>query len=76
MKSILTLIAVSSLLAPLALAQTPRYTITDLGAQGPFGQPYFITDDGLISGTEALPSKAEHAYLRYKGLTGYIGALG
>ncbi len=76
MKSILTLMAASSLLAALALAQTPSYTITDLGAQGPFGQPYFITNNGLISGTEAVPSGAEHAYLRYKGLTGYIGALG
>jgi probable HAF family extracellular repeat protein len=76
MKSILTLTAASSMLAALAMAQTPSYTITDLGAQGPFGQPYFITNDGLISGTEAVPSGAEHAYLRYKGLTGYIGALG
>ena len=37
---------------------------------------YFITDDGLISGTEAAPSGAVHANLWYKELTGYIGALG
>jgi hypothetical protein len=34
MKTILTLMAAGSLLATLATAQTPRYTVTDLGALG------------------------------------------
>src|SRR5580658_4670859 len=45
MKSNLTLIAASSLLATLALAQTPSYTVTDLGAVGPNGQPFAITNN-------------------------------
>jgi probable HAF family extracellular repeat protein len=76
MKSILTLMAAGSFFTAFAVAQTPRYTITDLGAQGPTGQPYFITNNGLISGTEAVPSGAENAYLWYKGLTGDIGTPG
>ena len=37
MKTILTSIAASSLLAALAIAQTPRYTVTDLGTLGGAG---------------------------------------
>jgi hypothetical protein len=42
MKSIVTLIAAASLLAAVAVAESPRYTVTDLGpVGGPPGQPYF-----------------------------------
>jgi len=45
MKSIVTLITASSLLAALAIAGPPTYNITDLGVVGSTpGQPYFITD--------------------------------
>ena len=76
MKSILTLIAASGLLAPLALAQTPSYTLTDLGALGPNGQPFVITNNGLIAGSATLGSGVLHAVLWYKGLRGDIGAPG
>ncbi len=76
MKSILTTFALGSLLAALALGQTPTYTVTDLGALGPTGQPYFITDNGLVSGTAVVPGGTEHAVLWYKGLKGDIAAPG
>lgn len=76
MKSIVTSIAVSSLLAALAIAQTPSYTVSDLGAVGPNGQPFFITNHGLTSGTANVSSGAAHAVLYYKGLRGDIGAPG
>ena len=76
MKSILTSIAASSLFAALALAQTPRYTITDLGPLGPNGQPFSITNNGLIGGTSVLTGAAEHAVLFYKGLKGDLATPG
>ena len=67
MKAILTSIAASSLLAALAIAQTPRYTITDLGSVGGSpGQPYVITNNGLIGGAAAIPDGRMHAILWYK----------
>src|SRR5229473_8370729 len=69
MKPILTSIAASSLLAALAIAQPPRYTITDLGSVGGSpGQPYVITNNGLIGGAAAIPDGRMHAILWYKGL--------
>jgi len=76
MKLILTFIAASSLLATIALAQPPTYTVTDLGALGPTGQPYFITNNGLTSGTAGVSGGAEHAALWFKGLKGDIGTPG
>jgi probable HAF family extracellular repeat protein len=76
MKTILISIAASSFMAAFAMAQTPSYTITDLGALGPNGQPYFITNNGLTSGTAAISGGAEHAALWFKGLKGDIGAPG
>jgi len=66
MKSILSSIAAGSLLAALAIAQTPRYTVTDLGSVGgPPGQPYVITNNGLIGGAAAIPDGRMHAILWY-----------
>jgi probable HAF family extracellular repeat protein len=76
MKSILTLIAASSWFTALALAQTPSYTLTDLGALGPTGQPYSIANNGLIGGTAALSGATEHAVLFYKGLKGDLATPG
>jgi probable HAF family extracellular repeat protein len=75
MKSILTLIAASGVLAVLAMAQTPSYTVTDLGAVGPTGQPYFVTNNGLISGAATF-SGTQRSVLWYKGLRGDIGQPG
>jgi len=76
MKSTLTLIAAGGLLATLALAQTPSYTLTDLGTLGPNGQPFVITNNGLIAGSATFGSGVLHAVLWYKGLRGDIGAPG
>jgi probable HAF family extracellular repeat protein len=76
MRLILASTIASSLLAGFAIAQTPRYTVTDLGALGPLGQPYFITNNGLISGTAAVAGGAEQAALWYAGLKGNIGTPG
>jgi len=76
MKSILTLISASSMLAALALAQTPSYTLTDLGALGPNGQPFVITNNGLIAGSATLGGGVLHSVLWYKGLRGDIGTPG
>ncbi|MGD0301518.1 MAG: hypothetical protein ABSE86_30945, partial [Bryobacteraceae bacterium] len=76
MRLILASTIASSLLAGFAIAQTPRYTVTDLGALGPLGQPYFITNNGLIAGTAAVSGGAEHSALWYAGLKGDIGTPG
>ena len=77
MKSIVTLIAAASLLAAVAIAESPRYTITDLGPVGqPPAQPYFITNNGLIGGAAAIPGGAMHLALWYKGQKIDIGTPG
>jgi probable HAF family extracellular repeat protein len=78
MKPILNSIAAGSLLAALAIAQpAPRYTVTDLGAVGGApGQPYFIKNNGLVSGAAATPGGAMHPVLWYQGLKIDIGTPG
>jgi probable HAF family extracellular repeat protein len=76
MRLILTTTIASGLLAGFAFAQTPSYTVTDLGALGPTGQPFFITNNGLAAGTAVVPGGTEHAVLWYKGLKGDIAAPG
>src|SRR5438132_873387 len=53
MKTILISITVNSLFTAMAWAQPPRYTVTDLGPVGPTGQPFDVTNGGLISGVAA-----------------------
>jgi probable HAF family extracellular repeat protein len=78
MKPILTSIAAGSLLAALAIAQpVARYAVTDLGVVGGAGQPYLITNIGLVSGAAAAtPGASMHAVLWYKGLKIDIGTPG
>jgi probable HAF family extracellular repeat protein len=64
------------LLAALALAQTPTYTVTDLGDVGPNGQPFAVTNNGLIAGTATVGGGVLHSVLWYKGLRGDIGQPG
>jgi hypothetical protein len=75
MKTIVTSIAASSLLAALALAQPLRYTVTDLGTLpgGTYSQPFAITNNGLVGGTASLPDGTQHAVLWYKRLKLDIG---
>jgi probable HAF family extracellular repeat protein len=71
MKSIVTLIAASTLLAVLAIAQpAPRYTVTDLGTLpgGTFSQgSQGNTNNGLVGGVSTVPGGALHAAVWYKG---------
>jgi probable HAF family extracellular repeat protein len=69
MKTILTSIAAGSLLAALALAQPPRYTVTDLGTLpgGNFSQASFVSDNGFISGLATVADGSQHAVLWYQG---------
>lgn len=77
MKTIMISIAASSLLAGLATAQAPRYTVTDLGTLGgTYSEPYVITNNGLISGTTTIPDSTELAALWYKSLNVNIGTPG
>src|SRR5260370_42697409 len=68
MKSIVIVIPATSLLARVAIAESPRYTVTDLGpVGGPPGMPYFITNNGLVSGA-AAGNTAKRAVLWHKRL--------
>jgi probable HAF family extracellular repeat protein len=53
----------------------PHYRVKDLGSVGmPPGQPYAITNNGLISGAAAIPGGTMHAVLWYKGRKLDIGS--
>ena len=65
MKLITASIAASTLVAALAAAQPPRYTLTDLGPVGA-GGPYYISPDGVISGSASVADGSIHAMLWYK----------
>src|ERR1700730_11840976 len=78
MKSILTSIAASSLLAALAIAEPTRsrYDVIALGpVGGPPGQPYVITNNGLVGGS-TMSNGRMHAVLWYKGRKMDIGTHG
>ncbi|HUB83448.1 MAG TPA: hypothetical protein VMB03_31835 [Bryobacteraceae bacterium] len=66
MKKLLTSIAAGSLLAALMQAQ-PRFTLTDLGAVGPNGQPYIVANQGLVGGSSTFPDNTLHAVVWYAG---------
>lgn len=77
MKTIMISITAGSLLAALAMAQAPSYTLTDLGAVGVTpGQPFYIAPDGLIAGAAAAPNGAMQAKLWHKKLKMDIGKPG
>jgi probable HAF family extracellular repeat protein len=77
MKTILTSLAAGTLLAALAPAQPPRYTVTDLGAVGStLGQPFFVTNNGLVSGAAPATDTSVHAVLWYQGVKTDIGTPG
>ena len=53
-----------------------RYTITDLGPVGPSGQPFFLTDGGVVGGAAVMSDSAEHAVLWRKGQMTDLRTLG
>jgi len=59
-------IVAGSLLAAVAMAQSPSYTVTDLGIVGPAGQPFTVTNNVLVSGAVQTGSTVQ-AVLWYKG---------
>jgi probable HAF family extracellular repeat protein len=78
MKLIATLIAASALLGATGIAQSPHYTVVDLGAVGsPPGQPLFIAGNGLTAGAAAVgPGGPMHAALWYRAQRLDIGMPG
>ena len=66
MKRIATSIAACTLLGAVAMAQSPSFTVIDLGNVGPLGQPLQITNNGLVAGAAAVGS-ALHGVLWYNG---------
>lgn len=76
MKFLMTSMAVTSLLAGLAVAQTPSYTVTDLGPAGnPFSEGNYLNNNGFVAGV-ATVGGAQHAMLWYEGISGDIGIPG
>jgi probable HAF family extracellular repeat protein len=75
MKTLVTSVAAGSLLAALAMAQ-PRFTVTDLGVVGQAGQPFVITNNGLVSGAAAFPDNTLHGVLWHRGRMLDIGTPG
>src|SRR5580700_8511987 len=74
MKSILTAIAASGLLA---IAQSPSYIVIDLGPVGGApGQAFSISNRDYMAGAAVLADGSSHAVLWYKGWQGDLGKSG
>jgi probable HAF family extracellular repeat protein len=81
MKTIFVSMAAGSLLAALAIAQTPRYTITDLGTLGgTYSYAYGMNNLGQVAGGAATPSQTgglfQTAFLWSGGHMTNLGTLG
>src|ERR1700733_11464219 len=74
---ILNLMGTSVCLAALAMAQTPSYTVTDLGPAGNmFSQANQVNNNGFIAGLATVTGGAQHSYMWYEGIYADIGGLG
>ncbi len=67
-----------ALLTALAASGQSSYTVTDLGTLqgGTFSQPLYLTDNGLVVGSAALPDGSQNAILWFNGRMADIGAPG
>ena len=56
----------------------PRYAVIDLGTLpgGNFSQPFFVNDNGAVSGSSNLSNNTQHAVLWYQGRITDLGTLG
>jgi probable HAF family extracellular repeat protein len=76
MKSWIVSIVAAAFLAAAAKAQTahPGYSVQDLGVVGGSpGQPYVITNNGLIGGTAATATNQMHATVWFMGFKADLG---
>jgi probable HAF family extracellular repeat protein len=76
---IMNLIGAGSLLAALAVAQTPTYTITDLGTfpGGATSYGFGINNAGMVAGSSnAAAMGPQHAFIQYGGQLIDLGTLG
>jgi probable HAF family extracellular repeat protein len=76
MKTISRSILTGSLFAALVSAQSSHYKVVDLGPAGPAGQPFYVTNNGLVSGTAANTGGAYRAVVWYRGLKTELGTFG
>ncbi len=76
MKTISRSIVAGSFLAALLVAQPSRYSVADLGSVGPAGQPFYVTNNGLVSGVAADTGGGYHAVFWYRGLKSELGTFG
>src|ERR1700694_2936854 len=74
MKPILSSIVAITWLDAFAFAQPTHFTVRDLGALGANpGQPFLVTNNGLISGAVGFPDGTEHAVIWYDLWKGDFG---
>ncbi len=64
-----------SLLAAVAMAQSPTYQVVDLGMAGPNGQPFTIARNGLVASAAQI-GDIVRAELQYKGRVVDLGQPG
>ncbi len=76
MKTISRSLVAGNLFAALLLAQTPSYNVTDLGPVGPAGQPFYVTNNELVSGASAASAGGYHAVFWYRGFKSDVGTFG
>jgi probable HAF family extracellular repeat protein len=74
-QTVLKSIVGGSLLAAVAIAQSPTYQVIDLGTVGPNGQPFAITKNGLVAGA-AQTGDILSAEVWYKGQVVDLGQPG
>jgi len=75
MTTLRTAMVAGSLLAAAAMAQSPRYLVTDLGKVGPNGQPFTIAGNGLVAGVTQIGNTVDAA-LWYSGRMADLGTPG